>query len=70
MVNAAICRLGRWGQALVTARPGKSDCIRFVRGVVRDPVRAHDFALRHGLAGRFRAVIKSLDTAAQADAPD
>ncbi len=50
MINAAICGLGRWGQALVTAVQGKSNRIRFVRGVVRDTVRAGDFASRHGLA--------------------
>jgi predicted dehydrogenase len=50
MINAAIVGLGRWGQALVTAVQGKSDRIRFVRGVVRDTVRARDFASRHGLA--------------------
>jgi predicted dehydrogenase len=49
MINAAICGLGRWGQALVTAVQGTSDRIRFVRGVVRDPVQARDFASRHGL---------------------
>jgi predicted dehydrogenase len=50
MINAAIVGLGRWGQALVTAVQGKSDRIRFVRGVVRDTARARDFALRHDLA--------------------
>ncbi len=50
MINAAICGLGRWGQALVTAVQGTSNRIRFVRGVVRDPAQAHDFASRHGLA--------------------
>jgi len=50
MINAAIVGLGRWGQALVTAVQGKSDRIRFVRGIVRDPARARDFAGRHGLA--------------------
>jgi predicted dehydrogenase len=50
MINAAICGLGRWGQALVTAVQGKSDRIRFVRGVVRDPAQARDFATRHDLA--------------------
>src|SRR6266436_3063547 len=49
MINAAICGLGRWGQALVTAVQGKSDLIRFVCGVVRDPMQARDFASRHGL---------------------
>jgi predicted dehydrogenase len=50
MINVAICGLGRWGQALVTAVQGKSSRIRFVRGVVRDPARARDFASHHGLA--------------------
>src|SRR5215467_12876269 len=49
MVNAAIVGLGRWGQTLVTAVQGKSDRIRFIRGVVRDPMRARDFAGQHGL---------------------
>ena len=49
MINAAIFGLGRWGQALVTAVQDKSDRIRFVRGVVRDPARARDFAERHDL---------------------
>jgi predicted dehydrogenase len=50
MVNAAIFGLGRWGQALVTAVQGKSNRIRFVRGIVRDPARAQDFAAQHDLA--------------------
>jgi predicted dehydrogenase len=50
MINAAICGLGRWGQALVIAVQGKSERIRFIRGVVRDPAEARDFASRHGLA--------------------
>jgi predicted dehydrogenase len=49
MINAAIVGLGRWGQALVMAVQGKSNRIRFIRGVVRDPVRARDFAGQHGL---------------------
>src|SRR3984957_11460629 len=49
MINAAIFGLGRWGQALVTAVQGKSDRIRFVRGIVREPARARDFAAQHGL---------------------
>ena len=50
MIDAAIVGLGRWGQALVTAVQGKSDRIRFVRGVVRDPAGARDFAAQHGVA--------------------
>jgi 3-hydroxyisobutyrate dehydrogenase-like beta-hydroxyacid dehydrogenase len=50
MISAAIVGLGRWGQPLVAALEGKSSRIRFVRGVVRDPARARDFAARYGLA--------------------
>jgi predicted dehydrogenase len=50
VISAAIVGLGRWGQALVAAVQGKSSRIRFVRGVVRDPERARDFAAQHGLA--------------------
>jgi predicted dehydrogenase len=50
VINAAIVGLGRWGQALVAAVQAKSDRIRFVRGVVRDPARARNFAGQHGLA--------------------
>jgi hypothetical protein len=50
MISAAICGLGRWGQALVTAVQGKSDRIRFAGGVVRDTGRTRDFASQHGLA--------------------
>ncbi|HLK82224.1 MAG TPA: Gfo/Idh/MocA family oxidoreductase [Xanthobacteraceae bacterium] len=50
MINAAIVGLGRWGQALVAAVQGKSNRIRFVCAVVRDPARARDFASRHDLA--------------------
>jgi predicted dehydrogenase len=50
MINAAIFGLGRWGRALVTAVQGKSDRIRFRRGIVRDSAPARDFAEHHGLA--------------------
>ncbi|HSV24854.1 MAG TPA: Gfo/Idh/MocA family oxidoreductase [Xanthobacteraceae bacterium] len=49
MINAAICGLGRWGQTLVTAVQGRSNRIRFIRGVVRDSAPARDFTCEHGL---------------------
>lgn len=49
MINAAIVGIGRWGKNLVEAVQGKSDRIRFVRGVDAAPDRVREFADRHGL---------------------
>jgi predicted dehydrogenase len=49
MINAAIVGLGRWGQNLVNSANGKSDRLRFVRGVIRHPDKVRDFADQHGL---------------------
>jgi predicted dehydrogenase len=49
-VNAAIVGLGRWGKNLVGAVQGKSQRIRFVRGMVRHPAAVQDFADQHGFA--------------------
>lgn len=48
MVRCAIVGLGRWGQTLVNSVQGKSDKIRFVRGVTRTPKSAATFAADHG----------------------
>jgi predicted dehydrogenase len=48
MVRCAIVGLGRWGQTLVNSVQGKSDKIRFVRGVTRTPRNAATFAADHG----------------------
>ena len=48
MINAAIVGLGRWGKALVNAVQGKSDAIRFVKGVTRTRASAEDFARDKG----------------------
>jgi predicted dehydrogenase len=47
MINAAIVGLGRWGKNLVGAVQGKSERIRFVRGVVRRPDAVREFAAQH-----------------------
>ena len=47
MIDAAIVGLGRWGQRLVTSVQGKSDRIRFVRGMVRNPDKAREFSIAH-----------------------
>ena len=49
MIDAAIVGLGRWGQRLVTSVQGKSDRIRFVRGMVRNPDKAQAFSTAHDL---------------------
>ncbi len=50
MINAAIVGLGRWGQNHVNSIQGKSERLRFVRGVVRHPDAVREFADKHGLA--------------------
>ena len=49
MIDAAIVGLGRWGKSFVEAIQGKSERIRFVRGVDTAPAPLQDFAARHGL---------------------
>ena len=50
VISAAIVGLGRWGQRLVSAVQGKSERIRFVRGMVRNPGKVTDFAKQHDIA--------------------
>jgi predicted dehydrogenase len=47
VIDAAIVGLGRWGRRLVTSVQGKSDRIRFIRGMVRNPDQARDFSIEH-----------------------
>lgn len=49
MIDAAIVGLGRWGQNHVNSVQGKSERLRFVRGMVRHPGAVSDFAAKHGL---------------------
>jgi predicted dehydrogenase len=48
MIHAAIVGLGWWGKNLVGAVQGKSDRLRFVRGVSIEPEPVRAFAARHG----------------------
>ena len=48
MIDAAIVGLGRWGKNFVEAVLGKSDRLRFVRGVDAAPDKLRDFAAKHG----------------------
>ena len=48
MINAAIVGLGWWGKNIVKAVQGKSDRLRFVRGVSKEPDTVRDLAREHG----------------------
>lgn len=48
MINAAVIGLGRWGKSLVTAVQGKSDRLRFIHGVSKEPDEVREFAQQHG----------------------
>ncbi|MBV8090598.1 MAG: Gfo/Idh/MocA family oxidoreductase [Alphaproteobacteria bacterium] len=65
MINAAIVGLGRWGQTLVKAVQGKSDKLRFIRAVSRDPAGLREIAapLRLEVTGEVGAVLadRSID---------
>jgi predicted dehydrogenase len=66
MINFAIVGLGWWGKNIVNAIQGKSDRLRFIRGVAleQDPVRA--FATQHGfiLSNSFAEVLGDPDVQA------
>jgi predicted dehydrogenase len=59
MIDAAIVGLGRWGQTLVKAVQGKSDKLRFIRAVSRDPAGLRQVAapLRLEVTGELGAVL-------------
>jgi predicted dehydrogenase len=48
MIDAAIIGLGRWGKGFVEAVQGKSDRLRFVRGVDRSADTIRAYAAAHG----------------------
>jgi predicted dehydrogenase len=48
MINAAIIGLGWWGKNLLNAVQDKSERIRFVHGVTKEPDAARDLAAKHG----------------------
>jgi predicted dehydrogenase len=49
VLNAAIVGLGRWGQKIVNAVQGKSEYMRFVHGVSKEPDSVREFAEQHRL---------------------
>jgi predicted dehydrogenase len=48
MLKAAIIGIGWWGKNLVNAVQDKSERIRFVHGVSKEPDSVRDFAAKHG----------------------
>jgi len=48
MIDAAVIGLGRWGKSLVTAVQGKSQKLRFIHGVSKEPDDVRGFAGQHG----------------------
>ena len=44
MINAAVIGLGRWGKSIVNAVQGKSQRLRIIRGVSKEPDLVRDFA--------------------------
>jgi len=48
MINAAIIGVGWWGQKIVNAVQGKSERIRFIRGISKEPDSVREFATKHG----------------------
>ena len=48
MINAAVIGLGRWGKNIVESTQGKSQRIRFIRGVSKEPDQVADFARAKG----------------------
>jgi predicted dehydrogenase len=49
MIDAGIVGLGWWGNRLIESVQGRSERIRFVHGVARDPATKQEIARRHGL---------------------
>jgi predicted dehydrogenase len=47
MINAAVIGLGRWGKSIVEAAQGKSNRLRFIRGVSKEPDLVRDFVKKH-----------------------
>ena len=48
MIDAAVIGLGRWGKNIVECVQGKSQRLRFIRGVSKEPEQVTDFARAKG----------------------
>jgi predicted dehydrogenase len=60
MINAAIIGLGWWGKEIVRSIQGKSQRMRFTRGVSKEPDQVREFATEHGfmLSTEFEDAVK------------
>jgi predicted dehydrogenase len=60
MVNAAIVGLGWWGKEIVRSVQGKSQRLKFTRGVSKEPDQVREFAAEHGftLSTEFEDAVK------------
>ena len=50
MLNVAIYGMGNWGSRLIESVQGKSDKIKFVCGITRDPAAHREAADKFGIA--------------------
>src|SRR5215472_1081348 len=59
MIDAAVIGLGRWGKNIVEAVQGKSNRLRIIRGVSKEPELVRDFATTKGfeLSTEFEAAV-------------
>ncbi len=59
MIDAAVIGLGRWGKNIVESVQGKSQRLRFIRGVSKEPELVRDFAAAKGfeLTTEFEAAV-------------
>ena len=48
MINVAMVGLGRWGQTILNSIQGKSNRLRIVHGVTKEPELARELAAKHG----------------------
>lgn len=48
MINLAMVGLGRWGQTVLNSIQGKSERLRIVQGVTKEPELARELAAKHG----------------------
>jgi predicted dehydrogenase len=49
VINAAIVGIGWWGQKIVASVQGKSQKLRFIRGVSKEPDEVRGFTMRQGI---------------------
>ncbi len=66
MINVAMVGLGRWGQTVLNSIQGKSERLRVVHGVTKEPVAAGELSTRHGFTLSTELEDATADPAVQA----